>query len=379
MSHLGVHSHTMAKVMFSSSVNGEFMVNSLPKSGTTARIGGQDQYGTHRVLSGSRRKPPGGTGVTVNMDPAKMLEIFQRMAAEIDAQPQVALRSAAASFLQEREIVRKQRTIKQYKSRIRYLVGRYGDRPVSGTWRDAALAILADSKGLTSAGDRRLRVLAAILYYAAARGWRSRDVDFSDLMGGYEPPDRRAYSVEQIRRIWEESLAGFPDATHETVAALDVIRLLTIVPLRAQEATGLRWDEVDFEARRLPLADSKVGARVVPACRLAVELLRSRARDSDWVFPSRRRRGRSVHYNTVRKAFVRILESAGITHGTPHSLRASWSTHAMRIGIPYRVIQVTLGHSKRSTTDDYLFVSDQDLDVAAEKVCAELLGKDVKA
>ena len=76
-------------------------------------------------------------------------------------------------------------------------------------------------------------------------------------------------------------------ATPEAIAA---IRLLILTGCRRGEILGLRWEEVDLEARELRLQDTKTGPRVVPLSPAAVRLLAGLPRSGgcEWVIPGRK-------------------------------------------------------------------------------------------
>ena len=85
-------------------------------------------------------------------------------------------------------------------------------------------------------------------------------------------------------------------------------------------------------------------------------------RPQSWLFPGRDD-NRPLPVGTAQKVFSTAKQRAGILHGHGiHSLRHSFGTHLMEVGVPLPVIQRLMGHASLSTTAKYLHVTSQHLD-----------------
>jgi integrase len=141
--------------------------------------------------------------------------------------------------------------------------------------------------------------------------------------------------------------------------------LLLLGGLRLGEALGLRWTDLDQrrsavhvrqQVQRVPggwdYHEPKGGdARTVVVPPLVLDLVRGMPRGGPLVFCDTQ--GQPYHQARVRLAFRRALASAGLPATlTPHSLRHTTATEALRRGINPRLVSAHLGHSKVGITLD---------------------------
>jgi integrase len=139
--------------------------------------------------------------------------------------------------------------------------------------------------------------------------------------------------------------------------------------LRQGELLGLRWRDIDFEARRVrvvsPFVRGEFGdpksagsGRSVPlAERAAVALreLRKRSlypRDRDLVFchPDT---GNPLDRSKLVRRFKQAIVLADVHHVTFHELRHTFGTRMAAAGTPLRTLQHWMGHADSKTTQVY--------------------------
>jgi integrase len=150
--------------------------------------------------------------------------------------------------------------------------------------------------------------------------------------------------------------------------------------LRQGELLGLRWRDVDFDARKIrvvsPFVRGEFGdpksigsGRSVPmAERVAVALreLHERSlysRDRDLVF-CHSETGKPLDRSKLVRRFKQALDRAGVHRITFHELRHTFGTRMAAAGTPMRTLQYWMGHADSKTTQIYAHYqpSDQEAD-----------------
>lgn len=146
--------------------------------------------------------------------------------------------------------------------------------------------------------------------------------------------------------------------------------------LRASELRGLRWQDVDLDARAIHVrqrADrfhdigapkSEAGERTVPTTPIVINTLREwklrcPKSDLDLVFPNGKGKVES-YSNIVKRGYLPTLAKVGIVdrYTGLHSLRhfyASWCINQQQdggLGLPAKAVQERLGHSSIALTMD---------------------------
>ena len=133
--------------------------------------------------------------------------------------------------------------------------------------------------------------------------------------------------------------------------------------LRLLEGAHLQVPDIDSGRMVLHIHGKGGKDRYVPLPDRTLELLRElwkTHRCKPWVFPATTRGvkpGDPIHPLTdssLQKAFKRALERAGISKRAHiHSLRHSYATHLLEMGVNLRIIQENLGHRSARTTQIY--------------------------
>ena len=244
-------------------------------------------------------------------------------------------------------------------------------------------AIVRGGRGTAA---RTVAVLGAMFEFAVRRGFLTSNPAKGVQIGK---------GIPRERFLTDREVAALADALREleqtgslTTVMANAIRLLLLTGCRRNEIRSLRWSWVDLVRGCLRLPDAKNGAKVVPLATVAVELLASLERTSQFVLPSSRNDG---HIVGIQKAWVRVRTRAtelararaladgdsvdrapDLTAVRLHDLRHSFASFAVADGASLFIVGKVLGHKQTSTTEIYSHLGDDPLRAVANRTGARI-------
>lgn len=161
--------------------------------------------------------------------------------------------------------------------------------------------------------------------------------------------------------------AGVATLRNRHAAAYLVALLLT--GARREEMAGLRWEDVDFQNRRMTIADKVDATRVIPLAPYLASLLQSLPRvtladgkKNPFVFASSvtkkgankgRSRSASGRIAEPRSYHADVLTEAGLPHVSIHGLRRSFALMGEAAGAPAGAIAQIMGHRPSAMSERY--------------------------
>lgn len=229
--------------------------------------------------------------------------------------------------------------------------------------------MLLKVKGLSPNTIRRHHDLLAAALHTAVK----QDILSQCPVDRVEPPRRRMvetsfYTAAELRRLYD-----LVEGTNLEVP----VKLAGGLGLRREEVCGLKWQQVDFEHRRVHICEARTsaGAAIVEketknrsstrTLHLTPELLlllkQERWRQDAYArslgprWPDTglvvvNHRGYPPSPNALSLAFSRFVQKNGLPHLTLHGLRHTFATVASEQGAPLFEIGKALGHSTPATT-----------------------------
>ena len=189
-----------------------------------------------------------------------------------------------------------------------------------------------------------------------------------------EPHKERFLTPRELARLGRtlDIAPGKHLASRHAAAA---VRLLVLTGCRRNEIMGLAWDDLDFEAGEMRLADSKAGPRIVPMPPAAAEVLADlpRTPDNRWVFPGRKK---GTHQTNINDSWNRIRKHADLDGVRLHDLRHSFASRALALGEGLPMIGELLGHRQVNTTARYAHLARESVRASTARV-ADSIGADI--
>ena len=153
-----------------------------------------------------------------------------------------------------------------------------------------------------------------------------------------------ALEAAQVPGWW----AGVEQLSNRTASAY--LRALLLTGVRREELAALKWADVDFQWRKLTIADKVDATRTIPLTPYLAQLLATLPRVNEFVFASAGKVGRIAD---VRASHSKALTEAGINHLTIHGLRRSFSLLGEAAGAPAGAIAQVMGHKPSATAEGY--------------------------
>ncbi len=258
----------------------------------------------------------------------------------------------------------------------KHIVPALGEFLVGEVERKHIVALQYGLSDKPTVANRAVDILVHMFKLADAWGWRPSGKNPCRLVRRYriEKHHERFLTPEELYRLGQ-ALEAAPAERLASAHVAAAIRLLVLTGCRRSEILGLRWDDVDFEAGEMRLADSKTGGRVVPLPLPAAKVLLSLSRvdGQPWVFPGKKKgtRQRNIH-----EPWKRISKRAGLDGVRLHDLRHSYASRALALGESLSMIGELLGHRKVKTTARYAHLARDSVRASTAKV-AESIGADI--
>jgi len=157
--------------------------------------------------------------------------------------------------------------------------------------------------------------------------------------------------------------------------AILAIRLLIFTGACVSEILGLRWENINWQAQRAELPDSKTGKKHLPLPPAVLELLRELDVPNSgqgYVVRGGKAVSADVALVNLKDPWIRIRTAAGLDDVRLYDLRHSFASAAASGGMSLVLIGSMLGHKDVATTARYAHLSDDPKKVAADQISGHI-------
>lgn len=153
--------------------------------------------------------------------------------------------------------------------------------------------------------------------------------------------------------------------------------------MRHREILRVRYDQIDFENRRIFIPEAKAGQREQPITQSLVDALkRQRAMENKdkrdgWVFPTlNEKQSKAGHRTNMARPFARAVVRAQLDPDkvTPHTMRRTAITKLVRAGVDLPTIQKISGHKTLAMVLRYVHMQFDHVDASITALDAVLPG-----
>lgn len=241
----------------------------------------------------------------------------------------------------------------------------WGKRKASDiTKRDVVLMLESITKrGAPIAANRTLACIRRMFNFAIERDLATANPCATVKAPAKEKRRERFLSSDEIQALWHR-------LNHAPMSELSklALKLQLVTAQRKGEIVAAEWSEIDFAERvwTIPSDKAKNGrSHRVNLSELAINLLteiKQISGASRWLFPAAQTVKEDTHMTgeAIDHALRRSKKIIAIEDFSPHTLRATATTHMASMRISSEIISRILNHAKRGVTEQHYNKYDYD-------------------
>ncbi|MGH2561957.1 MAG: tyrosine recombinase [Thermomicrobiales bacterium] len=264
-------------------------------------------------------------------------------------------------------------TIAAYRNDLRQFIAYLASPPVAhhatpvGRWVELTdehlnryLLYLREREYAASTVARKTAAIKSFCHFLLSDGVMRADPAANMASPKVDKYVPKAISPDDVAKLLAQPCSNAESHRPEALRDRAMLETLYASGMRVSELVSLNLDDVELERGTVQCAGKAGRRRIVPLSASAIESLRPYLAGARPLLALNDEQALFLNHRgsrLTRQGFWLILKSyaqqAGIGDITPHTLRHSYATHALRHGADLRDIQQVLGHVSISTTQVY--------------------------
>lgn len=175
----------------------------------------------------------------------------------------------------------------------------------------------------------------------------------------------RVLTVDEWQALWD----AFGARWHKYGRSVsDLCRFMLLTGLRPGQISAMEWGQVSLRFRSVELPEFKGhGPRTLPLSPRAVEVIEAQPRTNRYVFAGPRY-GKQIGSSSIRHAWGRACELAGVEKCPPYTARHTIATWSLETGAKPHVVADLLGHTPAMLLKHYAHADKAAVRTLAESV-----------
>jgi len=222
------------------------------------------------------------------------------------------------------------------------------------------------SKGLTKARVNR--------YTASLKCFFNRCIDWGKLKANPVKGIKLYAESMRVRYLEMGQIQALLEVCSPRMRPIVLTALLT--GLRKSDIFKMRWQDIDFENRKINIHQSKTGNPItINMSKALAAMLKEIPQDVDcpYVFSFR---GKQLNdFGWTRGDFLAATQAAGLTDFRFHDLRHTFATQQRFLGKDLTVVKELLGHKSIRMTMRYAHVKPVELEEAVDQLGEKIMEK----
>jgi integrase len=233
-----------------------------------------------------------------------------------------------------------------------YAFPKIGRMPVDSIGQPEVLMCLSPIWTEKHETARRLALrIKIVLDVAKSKGFRSGENPVTEIHEAHVLPKVKAKPKHHNAMLWQDVPAFYADLKTRDAMAAKALMFTCLTGSRTGEVLGMRWGEVDFDARLWTCPADRMKGGVVHRVPMTDEMLAIieplRSLQSDYVFEGQKR-----HKPLSNMAMLMLLRRMQVEGVTVHGFRSTFRDWASEVAnAPREVAEMSLAHKVGSDVE----------------------------